>query len=501
MSCASSTTTKSNGGRFASPPRPARRASANIAGTVISAPRSRARRARARRSTTASCAAAREARLAPSRATSRYASQLVRAARRRRPAPIRSAGTQAELVPASRPAASATARRTSSRRRGRHGPKLRVFVEPPADGGQRMHVDAARRAAGRCRSAAEPRRGARRRAGRRRSSAARAHRDGARQVDGAVQRDDRSCRCRPSPRRAPARCSRARRLPLRGVEEDVHFSHGARARARAPRRSAITRNRRWASGCSNGSASGAARRLRHARRAAGRQLQQRLGRLGRQVVGEAKQRVLGRLPHVAQPLAARRSRAAPRRPRPRRAPASAPAAGRRGRLALASTRRPRDTISCTVSRISTICAAPVVGCVSSFRRSAQGTRRRGGRRSTAAGSNRSVDDQPNVAAFTRTDQKFLSFALSSLWNCMPGLAGLSCRSNAVVLTAFCSSPLVHPSLPGPSQTARLRHCAEFSGRSRTPSSGHCCTGGGSSRVHTSRSLLAADPGGSPTCAQ
>src|ERR1700730_3858548 len=43
--------------------------------------------------------------------------------------------------------------------------------------------------------------------------------------------------------------------------------------------------------------------------------------------------------------------------------------------------------------------------------------------------------------FTRTDQKFLSFALSSLWKLMPGLAGLSCRSNAVVLTAFCSSPV------------------------------------------------------------
>src|SRR4051812_3026736 len=46
-----------------------------------------------------------------------------------------------------------------------------------------------------------------------------------------------------------------------------------------------------------------------------------------------------------------------------------------------------------------------------------------------------------TSAFTRTDQKFLSFALSSLWNFIPGLAGLSCRSKAVVLTAFCSSPV------------------------------------------------------------
>ena len=42
---------------------------------------------------------------------------------------------------------------------------------------------------------------------------------------------------------------------------------------------------------------------------------------------------------------------------------------------------------------------------------------------------------------TRTDQKFLSFVLSSLWKLMPGLAGLSCKANAVVITAFCSSPV------------------------------------------------------------
>src|SRR3990170_2855302 len=42
---------------------------------------------------------------------------------------------------------------------------------------------------------------------------------------------------------------------------------------------------------------------------------------------------------------------------------------------------------------------------------------------------------------TRTDQKCLSFAFSSLWKLTPGLAGLSCKSNAVVFTAFCSSPV------------------------------------------------------------
>src|SRR5258708_30800226 len=46
-----------------------------------------------------------------------------------------------------------------------------------------------------------------------------------------------------------------------------------------------------------------------------------------------------------------------------------------------------------------------------------------------------------MSLLTRTDQKFLSLALSSLWKLMPGLAGLICKSNAVVLTAFCSSPV------------------------------------------------------------
>src|SRR4029453_11278102 len=52
-----------------------------------------------------------------------------------------------------------------------------------------------------------------------------------------------------------------------------------------------------------------------------------------------------------------------------------------------------------------------------------------------------------MSLLTRTDQKFLSFVLSSLWKLMPGLAGLSWRSNAVVLTAFCSSPVRRARLP------------------------------------------------------
>src|SRR5713226_1991026 len=46
-----------------------------------------------------------------------------------------------------------------------------------------------------------------------------------------------------------------------------------------------------------------------------------------------------------------------------------------------------------------------------------------------------------MSLLTRTDQKFLSFTLSSLWKLMPGLEGLSCKSKAVILTAFCSSPV------------------------------------------------------------
>src|SRR2546426_1400449 len=46
-----------------------------------------------------------------------------------------------------------------------------------------------------------------------------------------------------------------------------------------------------------------------------------------------------------------------------------------------------------------------------------------------------------MSLLTRTDQKRLSFALASLWKLIPGFSGLSCRSKAVVLTAFCSSPV------------------------------------------------------------
>ena len=41
---------------------------------------------------------------------------------------------------------------------------------------------------------------------------------------------------------------------------------------------------------------------------------------------------------------------------------------------------------------------------------------------------------------TLTDQNLLSRERSSLWNESPGEAGFTCRSKAVILTAFCSSP-------------------------------------------------------------
>ena len=46
-----------------------------------------------------------------------------------------------------------------------------------------------------------------------------------------------------------------------------------------------------------------------------------------------------------------------------------------------------------------------------------------------------------MSPFTRTDQKFLSFALSSLWKLRPGEAGFIWRSKAVVFAALCSSPV------------------------------------------------------------
>src|SRR6516164_9516392 len=46
-----------------------------------------------------------------------------------------------------------------------------------------------------------------------------------------------------------------------------------------------------------------------------------------------------------------------------------------------------------------------------------------------------------MSSLTRTEQKFGSRGRSSRWKRRPGLERFNCRSNAVVLTAFCSAPV------------------------------------------------------------
>ena len=65
-----------------------------------------------------------------------------------------------------------------------------------------------------------------------------------------------------------------------------------------------------------------------------------------------------------------------------------------------------------------------------------------------------------MSALTLTDQKFLSLDLSSLWKLSPGLAGFNWRSNAVVLTAFCSSPLSRARLSV--KVSEMRKSIQFS---------------------------------------
>ena len=186
------------------------------------------------------------------------------------------------------------------------------------------------------------------------------------------------------PKRAPGREVALDELALGGMEEDRPLlPRDSPAPAPVPRRCVMTRKRRCASGCSNGSPSrGAAAAI--ARRAASGQFQQRLGRLGGQVVGQVEQGVLGRglglrpaIPRhaVAQQLSSDES---------------AKSAGFGGAVDAASRRRRGTTISSDASRgsrpagrrrssdASRACGAPPSGrpC-------------RGGRRSRAAGSPRS----------------------------------------------------------------------------------------------------------------
>ena len=76
---------------------------------------------------------------------------------------------------------------------------------------------------------------------------------------------------------------------------------------------------------------------------------------------------------------------------------------------------------------SILCDIDVLGLVD--RRSRAGSWKRCGGRSAGC------RDCPE------TDQKFLSFARSTWCSFRPGCAGFICRSNAAVLTAFCSSPV------------------------------------------------------------
>ena len=123
----------------------------------------------------------------------------------------------------------------------------------------------------------------------------------ARQMRGPVQRHDglaRSCRTGDARRTGIVALHP---LPLLGVEEDgpllpweieralqfLDIRHHAEAALGIGMIEWICGYRSW---------------LRHARLAAGRQFQQRLRRLGGQMVGQSKQRVLGRLLDVAEPL-------------------------------------------------------------------------------------------------------------------------------------------------------------------------------------------------------
>ena len=209
--------------------------------------------------------------------------------------------------------------------------------------------------------------------------------------------------------------------PLRaapGCRKTVHFSHGKFERAlqlldighhaEAPLRvGMVERVRR--------------RRPAHGTRgvAARRELQQRLGGLGRQVIGQVEQRVLGGLTHVGQPLRRHAVAEQRRRRRCRRTAAA---------WLAAAAASPRTYVGTTISshpladlhelrraglrvRLQLAPLGPVVGVVVVVDVAEQ----------QAVGG--PVDDQPDVA-LTRTDQKFLSFARSSLWKLKPGLAGI-----------------------------------------------------------------------------
>ena len=69
-----------------------------------------------------------------------------------------------------------------------------------------------------------------------------------------------------------------------------------------------------------------------------------------------------------------------------------------------------------------------------------------------------------MSRLTRADQKPLSFAPSTWCSFSPGRAGSICRSNAVVLTAFCSSPVSLARLSV--KVSAMRNCMPYTASSR-----------------------------------
>ena len=269
---------------------------------------------------------------------------------------------------------------------------------------------------------------ARSRACRRTSSAVRGRPDCvAREMDGAVQRDDGLAGAGGAgdARRAAvvaldpaARCS--------GWRKTVHFSHGESS----ARSQFLDVGHRRGSGAgrpdaANGSAGRDAAAAASRGRAAGGEFEQRLGGLAGRWSARSKQ-------------ACPRWRGARRQPLRRHAVAEqfvVRACRRRGGLGasrfgvaggVGSARSTGTTISST--RLADLDQLRGAGRRDAFRAcGARPSRRpcRDGRRSRAAGCPSVLWTIRRMSLLTRTDQKFLSFALSSLWKLSPGAPGSS----------------------------------------------------------------------------
>ena len=249
------------------------------------------------------------------------------------------------------------------------------LVEPQPDGIERVHVDPLREPRFVAQQSLQLGAAARSPACRRRSSAARGHRDACAPdaQPGAARRS--SCRCPAEPETRAGPCSRARPIAAaRGGGKPSTSPRENRARAAIPRRSLITGIGAGRRDDSKGTCPLVRLRPRLEWQsrwlAAGRQLQQRLRSFGGQVVRQRQQRVLGRLLHVVEPLGGHAvaeelvvGHPGEERPWSRR-PVSA-------RRSFPPARKP-ERRSPSPSRASRPAARRrSLGCVSSFRRSAQ----------------------------------------------------------------------------------------------------------------------------------